>query len=344
MLKSALSLTVTGLCLVISYLGSPLAVTAQEHQDSCYDALRNNAFNQFTTLNTSNYESEYRSAVCSSVESDNSNSNGGRIKGFIPFKGIPIPVEAGADWNTVQRLKTQYCSNAQSQMQKSDLEFVMSKTVSEVNVNAWLECIRIKNNALGLKYEIQGRDERNFVLRVQWKGGLGTNDVIVNDFTPASNLRCNLDNLRSGTRMTNNGWISVSCSRLDNAPANLILNVIRSAGNPIIDSISPFLPLLNPPASATEKQEAKVWLHYVGGRDAVQASLNVAQVVKKGVGEYVVVFSRPFRSSNYAIVASSTAGYARISVNTPTSVVIFNHNTSGQLVDSEVFLVAYGEQ
>src|SRR5205823_1486227 len=99
-----------------------------------------------------------------------------------------------------------------------------------------------------------------------------------------------------------------------------------------------------PNSSDPQVSAAKVWLHYTGQTNTLNGSYNVSSVVRQSTGIYVVNFALPFSSSNYAAITSTTAGHANFTSNTPSSITIQNYDPFGNLVDSEVFLTAFGAQ
>ena len=93
-----------------------------------------------------------------------------------------------------------------------------------------------------------------------------------------------------------------------------------------------------------KKRRAKVWLHYRGVEPVgIRAQLNVREVRRQNVGDYQVIFEIPFTTGDYAVVANSTAGVCLITTNTNTDVTILNRSLSGEPVDSEVFVLAFGD-
>jgi len=70
---------------------------------------------------------------------------------------------------------------------------------------------------------------------------------------------------------------------------------------------------------------------------------NVKGIDRTGEGVYIIHFLEPFENNLYISVANNTAGFVHITENKSGSVKLKSFDHKGNLVDAEVFFLAYGK-
>lgn len=203
---------------------------------------------------------------------------------------------------------------------------------------------RLASQGTGLTAWITPTDDRTFALTLKYNPavGMGADASLLTSVTFRSDSALAPPSVAEqalispGTDIR--GERSVSFSRMD--PSKSVTVTVNTTYASAVLKIP-----------AISKQPVQVFEPEQSGRIAAQlkygiknrsllAAQNIRQVTKTAEDEYQVQFERPFASSNYVAVVSTSDGNARIIRDTPGSLVV-------QLADSEAFaqfsLIVVGE-
>jgi hypothetical protein len=102
--------------------------------------------------------------------------------------------------------------------------------------------------------------------------------------------------------------------------------------------------------AAIAKQAAQAWAYFTvsGGTYTNAASFNIASFVKNATGQVTVTFTTPFKSANYAVVATTLGGDFLAFVGTPATGTVdlnFRNASTTAAVDPAGFsVVMFGTQ
>lgn len=197
-------------------------LAAAQLADRCADILKKGVFNQFNSLNDSNYSSRLKDAVCQSSASSNGSSSGGGLSVGIPIDGVPIKL--GGDYNSkhVDQLKQNYCRDAGSSLNASDLQWVMQQIASQDIVAAWSRCMGNYAKSSGLTGAIDNVNGSEFVFKASWNAAFGVNEAVVSSFV-VRGASCDPVILTAGAKITTDG-IAQPCTRSGTGPVSIILN------------------------------------------------------------------------------------------------------------------------
>lgn len=210
--------------------------TSNAQTDSCSDILREGVFNQFQSLNSANYASRVKSAICASGDSVHSGSSAGGVS-----IGVPLPLDGGGvmplklasnqESQRFRQIKQSVCGGSSSEINQEDLNWITKRVASDAIVNAWLGCME-RTATAGLQVNIDGINGNNFFVKVRWGAALSVNQATVEDFFVIG-AKCDPLLLRPG-RAIRTEVISQPCTRDGDEGVSIAINTDAGSATAIL--------------------------------------------------------------------------------------------------------------